>query len=332
MSADAEDDKTGEFELNEDLPPGWTRKVVQRQSGKSAGKYDTYIYSPSGQKFRSRQDLQRYLDNVGSELSATQFDFNFRGKQNFAVKAQIKSSLAHSELTDSQIDEEKVVSPKTMKSPNKRSSSVGKEKLLVKMNFKKFKVKQNDEMLDDNGTDLNKEILMTSGIDDCLSEFPEQNESSIKKTELKWNSLKSPYNLIQERLYHDPWSLLISTIFLQRTEAALATEKLFEFLKRWPTPDCARKADYHEIAKILQPLCLHKHRAKIIVRFSDEYLTKKWKYPSELHGIGKFGDDCYRIFCTNEWKQVKPDDLVLKLYHRWLWAQQNDSSVKLEKN
>lgn len=39
---------------------------------------------------------------------------------------------------------------------------------------------------------------------------------------------------------------------------------------------------------------------------SDEYLTKHWRYPIELHGIGKYGNDSYRIFCVNEWKQVSP--------------------------
>lgn len=37
---------------------------------------------------------------------------------------------------------------------------------------------------------------------------------------------------------------------------------------------------------------------------ADEYLSKQWKYPIELHGIGKYGNDSYRIFCVNEWKEV----------------------------
>lgn len=40
------------------------------------------------------------------------------------------------------------------------------------------------------------------------------------------------------------------------------------------------------------------------VLLSDEYLTLNWSYPIELHGIGKYGNDSYRIFCVNEWKQV----------------------------
>lgn len=37
----------------------------------------------------------------------------------------------------------------------------------------------------------------------------------------------------------------------------------------------------------------------------EEYLTKDWVYPEELHGIGKYGNDSYRIFCCGvEWLEV----------------------------
>lgn len=32
----------------------------------------------------------------------------------------------------------------------------------------------------------------------------------------KWVPPKSPFNLLQEALYHDPWKLLVSTIFLNK--------------------------------------------------------------------------------------------------------------------
>lgn len=38
---------------------------------------------------------------------------------------------------------------------------------------------------------------------------------------------------------------------------------------------------------------------------AEEYLTKQWRYPIELHGIGKYGNDSYRIFCVDEWRQVR---------------------------
>lgn len=78
--------------------------------------------------------------------------------------------------------------------------------------------------------------------------------------------------------------------------------------------------------------------------FLEEYLTKQWRYPIELHGIGKYGNDSYRIFCLGEWREasfvfggffltnnnaefryflvilkVTPEDHMLNKYHAWLW-------------
>ncbi|KAL3184196.1 hypothetical protein MRX96_032312 [Rhipicephalus microplus] len=104
---------------------------------------------------------------------------------------------------------------------------------------------------------------------------------------------RSPYNLVQEKLYQDPWKVLIATIFLNRTTGKAA----------------------------IPPLGLHRKRADIIQKFSEEYLTKEWRYPDELHGIGKYGNDSYRIFCVNEWRKVKPNDHMLNKYHAWLKTQ-----------
>ena len=35
-----------------------------------------------------------------------------------------------------------------------------------------------------------------------------------------WIPPKSPYNLVQETLFHDPWKLLVATIFLNKTTGA----------------------------------------------------------------------------------------------------------------
>lgn len=136
--------------------------------------------------------------------------------------------------------------------------------------------------------------------------------------DMQWTPPKSPYNLVQESLFHDPWKLLVATIFLNRTTGTAAIPLLWKFLNKWPNPDVARKGDQVAIARILQPLGLHEKRAHTIIRFSNEYLTKSWKYPVELYGIGKYGNDSYRIFCVNEWKQVHPEDHKLNLYHAWL--------------
>ncbi|XP_019647341.1 PREDICTED: methyl-CpG-binding domain protein 4-like isoform X2 [Branchiostoma belcheri] len=134
----------------------------------------------------------------------------------------------------------------------------------------------------------------------------------------KWTPPRSPFNLVQEHLFHDPWKVLVATIFLQRTTGQKAIPVMWEFFRRWPSAEATRGADWRPISELLQPLGLYKRRAQILIKFSEEYLTKDWTYPDELYGIGKYGNDSYRIFCVNEWRQVMPNDHKLNDYHNWL--------------
>ncbi|KAG8516929.1 Methyl-CpG-binding domain protein 4, partial [Galemys pyrenaicus] len=159
-----------------------------------------------------------------------------------------------------------------------------------------------------------------------------------RKAFKKWTPPRSPFNLIQETLFHDPWKLLIATIFLNRTSGKMAIPVLWEFLEKYPSAEVARAADWRDVSELLKPLGLYDLRAKTIIKFSDadltcgclfsdEYLTKQWRYPIELHGIGKYGNDSYRIFCVDEWKQVHPEDHKLNKYHDWLWENHEKLSL-----
>ncbi|XP_036389136.1 methyl-CpG-binding domain protein 4 [Megalops cyprinoides] len=140
-----------------------------------------------------------------------------------------------------------------------------------------------------------------------------------RKAFKKWTPPRSPFHLVQETLFHDPWKLLVATIFLNKTSGKMAIPVLWQFFDRYPSPEVTCGSDWKPIAELLKPLGLSELRAKIIVRFSDEYLNKQWRYPIELHGIGKYGNDSYRIFCVGEWRQVNPQDHKLNKYHAWLW-------------
>ncbi|KAG5279467.1 hypothetical protein AALO_G00078100 [Alosa alosa] len=140
-----------------------------------------------------------------------------------------------------------------------------------------------------------------------------------RKAFKKWTPPRSPFNLVQETLFHDPWKLLVATIFLNKTSGKMALPVLWQFFDGFPTAEVTRKSDWRPLADLLQPLGLNTLRAKTLIRFSDEFLSKQWRYPIELHGIGKYGNDSYRIFCVEEWKQVTPDDHKLNDYHAWLW-------------
>ncbi|XP_042347821.1 methyl-CpG-binding domain protein 4 [Plectropomus leopardus] len=140
-----------------------------------------------------------------------------------------------------------------------------------------------------------------------------------RKAFKKWTPPRSPYNLVQETLFHDPWKLLVATIFLNKTSGRMAIPVLWQFFERYPSPEVTREADWKPLSELMKPLGLYELRAKTLIRFSDEYLTKQWRYPIELHGIGKYGNDSYRIFCVGEWRDVKPEDHMLNKYHEWLW-------------
>ncbi|ELU11913.1 hypothetical protein CAPTEDRAFT_102919, partial [Capitella teleta] len=136
----------------------------------------------------------------------------------------------------------------------------------------------------------------------------------------KWTPPKSPFNLYKNRFLtirgSFSWPRYFSTKPPVR-DAALPV--LWTFFDLWPSAEATKTANWEEISELLQPLGLHVSRAHTLIRFSEEYLNVNWTYPIELHGIGKYGNDSYRIFCLGEWKQVAPSDHKLNDYHRWLW-------------
>ncbi|KAL0269652.1 UNVERIFIED_CONTAM: hypothetical protein PYX00_007307 [Menopon gallinae] len=142
-----------------------------------------------------------------------------------------------------------------------------------------------------------------------------------------WIPPRSPYHLIQEILYHDPWKLLLCTMFLHKSNGKTAIPVFWQFIDKWGSPEEVISADEQEIEEILKPLGLHRKRAVMLKRFSEEYITKSWKYPIELHGIGKYGNDSYKIFCVNEWHTVHPKDSKLVLYHNWLLQNQHSLQI-----
>jgi len=42
---------------------------------------------------------------------------------------------------------------------------------------------------------------------------------------------------------------------------------------------------------------------------------------ADFKGVGKYGNDSYRIFCCGEWQDVQPTDHKLNSYHNWISSQ-----------
>lgn len=54
-----------------------------------------------------------------------------------------------------------------------------------------------------------------------------------------------------------------------------------------PDAMTATEVEEKEIETLIKPLGLQKKRAKMIQRFSHEYLQESWTHVTQLHGVGK---------------------------------------------
>ena len=135
-----------------------------------------------------------------------------------------------------------------------------------------------------------------------------------------WEPPVSPYGLLEEDLYQDPWKLLIACMLLNKTSGKQVRSVIWNFFKLCPNPESAIETEISEIEKLIQPLGLFRKRAVALKRFSEEYMKDDWQDPSELYGIGKYASDAYKIFCLGKWKpdEVEPDDKDLQKYIVWL--------------
>uniref|UniRef100_A0A061RBV6 Methyl-CpG-binding domain protein 4 n=1 Tax=Tetraselmis sp. GSL018 TaxID=582737 RepID=A0A061RBV6_9CHLO len=136
----------------------------------------------------------------------------------------------------------------------------------------------------------------------------------------KWTPPQSPYGLIQEQVYDDPWKVMLCCILLNKTSITQVRRVIWDLFRMCPTPEAAIATDLAEIEQLILPLGLHRKRARDIKRFSEDYLTKDWKSPYELHSVGKYAADAYSIFCEGAWRDVEPCDKELNKYHEWLKA------------
>jgi methyl-CpG-binding domain protein 4 len=104
-----------------------------------------------------------------------------------------------------------------------------------------------------------------------------------------------------------------------------------EFFRRYPTPDSASRANPEEMARIIVSLGFKNKRAATIIRFSKDWVTQDWLEPSELYGIGKYGQDSWEIFQKAN-LNVVPTDGVLAQYLTWAKKQSsNPVSAKYNK-
>ena len=69
-------------------------------------------------------------------------------------------------------------------------------------------------------------------------------------------------------MFHNPWQLLVATIFLNRTGGERAIPLALAFLEDYPDPTTVLEAPVEDIAEFFKPIGLSNRRARTIKRFT----------------------------------------------------------------
>lgn len=142
------------------------------------------------------------------------------------------------------------------------------------------------------------------------------------------------FGLMQERLAHDPFRLLIATIFLNKTPGERAMPIFYQLMNRYPTPSDLAAAEVSDITNIIYVLGFQNQRARKCVEMSKVWIEqppefgkryRKLNYPnkgdgrdvkegdmiddndsrvaweiSHLPGLGPYSHDSWRMFCRDK--------------------------------
>ena len=133
-------------------------------------------------------------------------------------------------------------------------------------------------------------------------------------------NVTSPYSLLQEIYNEHPWRMLVCCIMLNCTSRKQVDRVREEFFSKYPDAVDAELADPIEMAELIALLGFKNKRTNTIKRFSNDWMTLEWSEPSELYGIGKYGQDSWEIFQKGN-LAVSPNDGVLNTYLDWAKTQ-----------
>ena len=130
----------------------------------------------------------------------------------------------------------------------------------------------------------------------------------------------SPYSLLQEIYNEHPWRMLVCCIMLNCTSRKQVDRVREEFFSKYPDAVDAELADPIEMAELIALLGFKNKRTNTIKRFSNDWMTLEWSEPSDLYGIGKYGQDSWELFQKGN-LAVSPNDGVLNTYLDWAKTQ-----------
>lgn len=147
------------------------------------------------------------------------------------------------------------------------------------------------------------------------------------------------FGLIQEKLAHDDFQLLIAVALLNKTKGRAAIPVCFKLLDRWPSPTALAHANEDDVYDLLQPLGLGSRRTDLVLNMARTWIQqpplrdvrfRTPNYPTRnsskgirphevlndadpregafeiahLPGVGDYALDSWRIFCRDRLRGV----------------------------
>ena len=120
--------------------------------------------------------------------------------------------------------------------------------------------------------------------------------------------------LMVQQQVKSKWEHMVGVICLNLTTGTQVKKVLPELFKKYPNASSFIKGRYNTQEKMLRPLGMSKVRSKRLRQMSKDFLTWDGENALDLHGIGKYGSDSYRIFYKND----IPDDVEDKELKRYI--------------
>jgi endonuclease III len=93
---------------------------------------------------------------------------------------------------------------------------------------------------------------------------------------------------------------MVGVICLNLTNRKQVKAVLPKFFAKWPTHASLLHATRREIEEVIAPLGMKHVRAERLYRMSEQFGDWDGEDATQLHGIGKYGCDSYRLFYKNE--------------------------------
>lgn len=121
-------------------------------------------------------------------------------------------------------------------------------------------------------------------------------------------------HLMVQQQVKSKWQHMVGVMCLNLTYRKQVKEVLPKLFKRYPDPQSYLRGRLKKQQEMLKPLGMWSVRAKRLRRMSKEFLNWNGDEASDLHGIGKYGSDSYKIFYKNE----IPDDVQDKELRKYI--------------